>query len=170
MAFTENELEKIILAAFPDYNSFFMGCSIRSEKNPDGTLSEVATLIFSSALQQDIENNISDFINRLGNSFDRINFLFKKKAKLTNIATQRAIKILQPVSWEDLFSYLEKKNFYIDERLIKNALDRLRREKKLVLENNRYSLSEISLIEVPHGNFHASSDIVRALEFQKKKW
>lgn len=84
----------------------------------------------------------------------------------------RAIKILQPIKFNDLLHQLQQEFIPITDNWLGNKLDSLRRKGLIIRQNEdeTYLLSQSGLGIVPSGTRRSSSDINRALELSKKKW
>lgn len=90
----------------------------------------------------------------------------------SNSMILRLLKTHSPISVDLLEKKLKLEGMSIpDKQWLHRKLDTMRRNGLLVwLQDETYSLTELALSVVPHGNSRSSSDVSRALALGRRKW
>nr|WP_067286146.1 hypothetical protein [Marinobacterium profundum] len=144
--------------------------SITGERDRQTIIIETGNFPIDKKIE--IERKVKELINLSSLKPENILWVSPEKTKPTKAFILKKIKILQPISLDDLNVEINLHElFYCDPKWLNSMLDNLRKKKFITRSKNAgYSLTALGIEIVPAGTSRTSSDIERALAISKKKW
>ena len=133
-------------------------------------INDISELTESS--QDLIKRKIANYCELYEIKLYEITFSSIESKQLTNSIILNKIKVMSPVSLNELVKSLRDLGYEIhDKKYIQKKLDSLRKKYLIIrLKNGNYSPTEDALNVIPHGKYRESSDIYRMLELKRKTW
>jgi len=167
MFFSDSQsFTKFIIEAFPDIVPKLSFSILIDQDNNK----KKAVLFFKVALEQSEKENISGFLQKFSD-LSEIVLHQVGVIPLTDIFILGTIKQLQPVEYETLLQKIKSERIEFQEVELKRELDKLRKSKMIIRSSEgSFSVTELALSIIPHGNFSTSSDVKRLLELGRRKW
>ena len=119
-----------------------------------------------------IKNKIERYFDLYNIKLRSIGFIDLESSKPTKSIILKYIKILSPVSLEDLVKSLDLDGYKIESKKnINNKLDLLRKKHLILRQSDgTYAPTELALRSIPSGRYRKSTDVQRFLALRRKKW